>query len=131
MPAPRSQADSPRTYYSVSGQGVALHVNARALAALDALVRDALRSSSRRGFEIGGLLLGSDAPGSWLEAVYPLPIERRFGPSCELLFRQAVRQLQQSGARVIGHFRSHTSGGFEITDQDGTLADFIGEAPSW
>src|SRR5260370_39534515 len=99
----------PPGYHSISGDGFTLRVNLNVFRTLDAV--------ARADAKIRGLLLGSDASDARLDAVSIVTIEHQFGPLSQLsdsdieLFRRTISRLQQqSGPRIIGHFRSHTKG---------------------
>ena len=87
------------------------------------------RSLSSRGSEIGGLLLGSIAPGSPAEASLDdyelIPCDYSRGPLYRLSdadlgrFEQAIeRHSSGPGSRVIGYFRSHTRKGLSLDAED-------------
>ncbi len=87
------------------------------------------RSLSSRGSEIGGLLLGSIAPGSPAAATVDdyelIPCDYSRGPLYRLSdadlgrFEQAIEKHSAgTGPRVIGYFRSHTRKGLSLDAED-------------
>jgi hypothetical protein len=106
---------SPGNLMTLSSKNSSAVVNAAgsALLELQMAVFEGLERKPGHSFEIGGLLLGDGGPDLRIDAVQPLPIEYRFGPSFWLSsadiakWKEAIAQY--SGARpskVIGHFRS-------------------------
>jgi len=86
-------------------------------------------------FEVGGLLLGSTGRGVQIDAIQPLAIEYRFGPSFWLSsadvekWKQSIEQFRD-GPKIIGHFRSQRTGGSPLheaapQDVDHALADLL------
>ncbi len=128
-----SNIDLGPDYRLVCNQSSVLLLNLSSFRMLDGLIRESFQSPSGPRLEIGGLLIGSDASDLRLEAVYPVAIEHRFGPSYQLshediaLFRQTICQVrQQSGLPIIGHFRSFIAGEFEAAPVDRIIAGLIG-----
>jgi TonB family protein len=90
---------------------------------------DTFRSLSSRGSEIGGLLLGSVAPGSPAVVTVAefelVPCDYSRGPLYRLSeadlgrFGQAIEKHSSgAGPRVIGYFRSHTRKGLSLDPED-------------
>jgi hypothetical protein len=81
-------------------------------------VVEAFLSLPRRGAEVGGLLLGSVAPGEpgrvRVEAFEPVPCEHRFGPSYMLSetdragLEERLGRERGTDAQVVGYYRSYT-----------------------
>jgi TonB family protein len=87
------------------------------------------RSLSSRGSEIGGLLLGSAAPGSPTVVSVAdfelIPCDYSRGPLYRLAdgdmgrFEQAIEKHGSgNGSRVLGYFRSHTRKGLSLDAED-------------
>src|SRR5579872_1514539 len=80
-------------------------------------VREGLGGRAGQERETGGLLLGSGGSEVRIEAIRPVPIEYRFGPSFWLgsadveRWKQAIAQAAEAGRMVVGHYRSQRIGG--------------------
>ncbi|HWC95669.1 MAG TPA: energy transducer TonB [Candidatus Sulfopaludibacter sp.] len=92
-------------------------------------VRQAMERTPGDRFEVGGLLLGS---GDRIDALRPLTIEHRFGPSFWLSSTDIANWKQEIAAAPgpIGHFRSQRMDGSPLLeaapqDIDHAIADLL------
>jgi protein TonB len=98
------------------------------LALIDRLENEAVenfRSLSSRGSEIGGVLLGSNSPGTpmivTLDEYELIACDYSRGPLYRLSdadMGRFERAIEQKRARVVGFFRSHTRKGLSLDPED-------------
>jgi hypothetical protein len=97
-------------------------------------VNEAKRMLTRRGLEVGGLLIGPRVQGGkvTVDEIVPLPIDYQYGPSFQMslsdLERIApeVNSLKDDPSRaVVGFFRSHTRGDATLRDTDHKIFEEI------
>jgi proteasome lid subunit RPN8/RPN11 len=104
------------------------------LDAVDGIARDVVEglTSSRRGIEAGGLLLGHAEPGDrprvWIDRYQRLACEHRLGPRFSLdakdieeLEKAAAAIHQSSELNIVGFYRSHPHPGFQLEEADHEL----------
>ncbi len=104
-------------------------------------VREGIRSLTRGGLEVGGLLLGPKVSGGRVvvEAIIPLPIEYRQGPSFLMsasdlaTIAPAMERARSGGAKVVvGFYRSRTRGEETLRESDFAILQAIERAhPSY
>lgn len=103
---------------------------------MDRLEREAVesfRSVTSRGSEIGGLLIGSVAPGSpmivsvaeyqVIDCEYSRGPLYRLSDADLLRFQRAIEQRLASGVGIAGFFRTHTRKGISLDPDDITVLD--------
>jgi len=104
------------------------------LDAVDGIARDVVEglTSPRRGFEVGGLLLGHAEPGDrprvWIDRYRRLACEHRLGlrfsldaKDIEELEKAAAAIHQSSELNIVGFYRSHLHPGFQLEEADHEL----------
>jgi|SRR5215469_2832540 len=118
-------------YRLIRGEVLSLRARVNALASLDRIARDGVKTSPTRGMEVGGLLTGAVGNEIRLETVQPLPMGYRSGaafcptPADLLFIRQSVLTVQASASIILGHFRTQTSGAPEPNAADQVIADLV------
>ena len=98
---------------------------------MDRLEREAVesfRSVTSRGSEIGGLLIGSVAPGNpmivsvaeyqVIDCEYSRGPLYRLSDADLLRFQRAIEQRLASGAGIAGFFRTHTRKGISLEEAE-------------
>ena len=124
-------ADSCFYVWEPEGGPVSVELSLACVDALSARVREAAaveEPQSRRGTEIGGLLLGRRIdPGKVrIEHFEELASEHRRGASFDLSPSDRVRLLRRVEKKrpteVLGYFRSHTRLGMYLDENDNTVA---------
>ena len=97
-------------------------------------VNEAKRMLTRRGLEVGGLLVGPRVQGGkvTVDEIVPLPIGYEYGPSFQMSRSDLARiapeidSLQEDSSRaVVGFFRSQTRGDAALRNTDHTIFDEI------
>jgi hypothetical protein len=142
MDTPRTTiVPEPNTAYvwEVPGKPVAVHLE---LDVIDQMMPAILRgfgAMPRRGLEVGGILLGTIAPGEpvvvHVTGFEVTPCEHGYGPSFLLSDRDMkawrhaysrARPSPEKAACAVGYFRSHTRDGLALADEDMALmAEFF------
>jgi hypothetical protein len=106
----------------------------RLLVKLWAHVNEAKRMLTRRGLEVGGLLVGPRVQGGkvTVDEIIPLPIGYEFGPAFQMSQSDLARiapeleSLKGDPSRAaVGFFRSRTRGDGTLRDTDHTIFDEI------
>lgn len=97
-------------------------------------VNEGKRMLTRRGLEVGGLLVGPRVQGGkvTVDEIIPLPIGYEFGPAFQMSRSDLARiapeidYLKEDSARaVVGFYRSQTRGDATLRDTDHTIFDEI------
>jgi hypothetical protein len=104
------------------------------LVQLWAHVNEGKRMLTRRGLEVGGLLVGPRVQGGkvTVDEIIPLPIGYEFGPAFQMSHSDLARIAPELDAlkgdpsrAVVGFFRSRTRGDGTLRDTDHTIFDEI------
>jgi hypothetical protein len=99
-----------------------------------AQVNEGKRMLTRRGLEVGGLMVGPRVQGGkvTVDEIVPLPIGYEYGPAFQMSRSDLARiapeidSLKEDSSRaVVGFFRSQTRGDATLRDTDQTIFDEI------
>lgn len=124
-----SASESASYTWEVAQKPVAVRLPLTVIDRLEHEAVETFRSLTSRGSEIGGLLLGSAAPGNPALVTVAdfelIPCEYSRGPLYRLSdadlgrFEQAIEKYGGgNGPRVVGYFRSHTRKGLALDAED-------------
>lgn len=116
--------------------GASLVIPKTLMTALWGHVREGIRSLTRGGLEVGGLLVGRRLKdGSVLvQEIVPVPIEYRQGPSFHMSptdlasLGPAVESVHKGGKAVVGFYRSRTRGEETLRESDLVILEAIERA---
>jgi hypothetical protein len=99
-------------------------------------VREGIRSLTRGGLEVGGLLVGHKIHGGGvvIEDIVPLPIEYRLGPAFHMsasdlaTIAPTMEVARRAGKMVVGFYRSRTRGDGMFRETDLEILEAIQKA---
>jgi len=120
-------------HWEVPQKPVAVRIPHQLMDRLEREAVDSFRSVTSKGSEIGGLLIGSVAPGSPLVVSVAefelIECDYSRGPLYRLAendlqrFERAIEQRLSSGAAIAGFFRTHTRKGISLDHDDLSVLD--------